>query len=303
MGSVCSCCCEEKPKPSSESTNAITNNNVNKPKKEEEQKIPNSSGHEDHSPKKTANVVMDEPTTNVESGDNSALGVNGLHDDEDEQNHSLKTTNVVMGESTDSALESGVNVNGPQVDQAIAPIPKISGVNGNNKEARKRALLCGVSYTKGERLDGTLNDVILFKDLLITTFGFGDQNICVLTEEELDQPGKEVEAKDRIPTRENIMNSLKWLVEDCKSGDSLVFYFAGHGRQVPDTDMDEKDGYDEAICPCDFEEEGSGGYILDDEINSTIVAPLINGVTLHAIVDACHSGTILDLQCIYNRTK
>ena len=35
--------------------------------------------------------------------------------------------------------------------------------------------------------------------------------------------------------------------------------------------------------------------LLDDEINETIVQPLGPGVKLHAIVDSCHSGTILDL--------
>ncbi|KAK9989077.1 hypothetical protein SO802_029316 [Lithocarpus litseifolius] len=39
--------------------------------------------------------------------------------------------------------------------------------------------------------------------------------------------------------------------------------------------------------------------ILDNEINSTIVWPLKKGVTLDAIVDACHSGTIPDLEYIY----
>ncbi|KAK9943275.1 hypothetical protein M0R45_008889 [Rubus argutus] len=42
------------------------------------------------------------------------------------------------------------------------------------------------------------------------------------------------------------------------------------------------------------------GMILDNDINSTIVHPLKKGVTLHAIVDACHSGTILDLLCVYD---
>jgi hypothetical protein len=35
--------------------------------------------------------------------------------------------------------------------------------------------------------------------------------------------------------------------------------------------------------------------IFDDEINEIIVKPLSHGVKLHAIIDACHSGTVLDL--------
>ncbi|CAJ1936065.1 unnamed protein product [Sphenostylis stenocarpa] len=100
-----------------------------------------------------------------------------------------------------------------------------------------------------------------------------------------------------IPTKHNILESLRWLVKDCEAGDSLVFYFSGHGLQQPDFKEDEIDGFDETLCPVDYLREG---MIIDNEINSTIVWPLKKGVTLHAIVDACHSGTILDLLFVYN---
>lgn len=87
-------------------------------------------------------------------------------------------------------------------------------------------------------------------------------------------------------------------MKDCQPGDSLVFYFSGHGLRQPDFKGDEEDGYDETLCPVDFRKEG---MILDNDINSFIVKPLPAGVTLHAIIDACHSGTVLDLQYIYNR--
>lgn len=105
---------------------------------------------------------------------------------------------------------------------------------------------------------------------------------------------------DFVPTKKNIQESLKWLVEGSESGDSLVFYFSGHGLRQPDFNDDEKDGFDETICPVDFMQEG---MILDNEINSTIVRPLKKGITLHAIVDACHSGTVLDLEYIYDLHK
>lgn len=103
--------------------------------------------------------------------------------------------------------------------------------------------------------------------------------------------------KRYTPTKENIENSLKWLVEDCEDGDSLVFYFSGHGLRQPDFQDDETDGFDETICPLDFIEKG---MIIDNDINNIIVKPLKKGVTLHAIVDACHSGTILDLINVYD---
>jgi hypothetical protein len=96
----------------------------------------------------------------------------------------------------------------------------------------------------------------------------------------------------RVPTRENLLLAMRWLTEGCAAGDSLVFQFAGHGVQQVDLNDGEVDGYNEALCPVDFERSGN---ILDDEINETIVRPLGRGVKLHAVMDTCHSGTVLDL--------
>ncbi|KAG6588766.1 Metacaspase-1, partial [Cucurbita argyrosperma subsp. sororia] len=173
-----------------------------------------------------------------------------------------------------------------------SPMKSLSS-SASDAGLRKRALLCGVSYKNWKhRLHGTVNDVLNMQDLLINHFSYLKQNIRILTEDEANP--------ERIPTKKNIQSSLKWLVEDCYGGESLVFYFSGHGLRQPDFAMDELDGYDETICPVDFLEEG---MISDNEINATIVSPLRSGVNLHAIVDACHSGTILDLAYVYDRTR
>ncbi|KAJ6748277.1 METACASPASE-1-LIKE [Salix purpurea] len=94
--------------------------------------------------------------------------------------------------------------------------------------------------------------------------------------------------------------ALSWLVQGCQPGDSLVFHFSGHGSQQKDSDGDDLDGYDETLCPTDFETEG---MIVDDEINAVIVKPLTHGVKLHAIIDACHSSTVLDLPFLCRMDK
>lgn len=48
----------------------------------------------------------------------------------------------------------------------------------------------------------------------------------------------------------------------------------------------------ETICPVDFQSQSE---IVDDELNRMLVNPLPQGVKLHAIIDACHSGSVLDL--------
>ncbi|KAI3789038.1 hypothetical protein L2E82_01825 [Cichorium intybus] len=148
---------------------------------------------------------------------------------------------------------------------------------------KKKAVLCGVTY-KGhpKTLAASINNVKSMHQLLVK-LGFPNSSIRILTEE--SDP-------TRTPTRRNILTAMEWLTNGCCSGDSLVFYYAGHGSHVPDNNGDEKDGYDEALCPVDYKVSGK---ILDDEINAAIVAPLPHGVILHSIMDTCFSGTLLDL--------
>ncbi|KAL8149339.1 metacaspase-1-like [Apium graveolens] len=164
-----------------------------------------------------------------------------------------------------------------------------ASVNG-----QRRAVICGISYTGSRnQLKGCVNDANCMKYMLINNFKFPESSIIMLTEEEKDPL--------RRPTKHNIRMAMYWLVQGCQPGDSLVFHFSGHGSQQRNYNGDEIDGYDETICPVDFETQG---MIIDDEINATIVNPLPHGVKLHSIIDACHSGTVLDLPylCRMDRT-
>ncbi|KAI3796496.1 hypothetical protein L1987_39168 [Smallanthus sonchifolius] len=120
-----------------------------------------------------------------------------------------------------------------------------------------------------------------------------DTKKAVIVEEETDPI--------RIPTGRNMRAALSWLITGCQSGDALLFQFSGHGSRQRNLNGDEIDGYDETLCPLDFETDG---MIIDDEINATIIKPLPHGVKLHAIIDSCHSGTVLDLPffCRMNST-
>ncbi|CAH9069633.1 unnamed protein product [Cuscuta europaea] len=153
------------------------------------------------------------------------------------------------------------------------------------KSGRKKALIIGICYrNSGNELKGCINDAKCMRHLLLKRFNFPPESILMLTEEE--------KGPYRIPTKHNIRMAINWLVQGCQAGDSLVFHYSGHGSQQRNYSGDEVDGYDETLCPLDFETQG---MILDDEINVTLVRPLPCGVKLHAIIDACHSGTMLDL--------
>ncbi|XP_020115009.1 metacaspase-1-like [Ananas comosus] len=159
---------------------------------------------------------------------------------------------------------------------------------------RKRAVICGIAYrnTRNE-LRGSITDAAYMKHLLVNRFKFPEPSIVVLTDDQTDPY--------RIPTKHNIRMAMYWLVQGCQPGDSLVFHYSGHGSQQRNYTGDEIDGFDETLCPLDFQTQG---MIVDDEINATIVRPLPSGVKLHAFVDACHSGTVLDLPflCRMNRS-
>ncbi|GAB2270877.1 Metacaspase-1 [Dionaea muscipula] len=150
---------------------------------------------------------------------------------------------------------------------------------------RKKAVICGISYKYSRNeLKGCINDAKCMRHLLINKFQFPSDSILMLTEEETDPY--------RIPTKHNIRMAMYWLVSGCQPGDSLVFHYSGHGSRQRNYNGDEVDGYDETLCPLDFTTQG---MIVDDEINVALVRPLTPGVKLHAIIDACHSGTVLDL--------
>ncbi|KAH0466363.1 hypothetical protein IEQ34_006466 [Dendrobium chrysotoxum] len=174
------------------------------------------------------------------------------------------------------------------------PPPPPQSIVPPSPHGRKRAVIVGISYRYSRHeLKGCINDANCMKYLLINRFHFPESSIIELTEDQTD-PYK-------IPTKHNIRMALYWLVQGSQPGDSLVFHYSGHGSQQRNYNGDEADGYDETICPLDFETQG---MIVDDEINATIVRPLPHGVRLHAIIDACHSGTVLDLPflCRMNRT-
>ncbi|KAI9304648.1 peptidase C14, caspase domain-containing protein [Cunninghamella echinulata] len=158
----------------------------------------------------------------------------------------------------------------------------------SNCQGRKRALLIGINYfrTKNE-LRGCINDVHNVKNFLITLYNFREEDMVILTDDQSDPRF--------IPTRQNMINGMQWLVANAQPNDS------GHGGSVKDLDGDEDDGSDETIYPVDHDRyPGNSGQILDDEMNAIMVRPLPRGCRLTAIFDSCHSGTALDLPYVYS---
>ena len=104
----------------------------------------------------------------------------------------------------------------------------------------------------------------------------------------------EDESQAYKPTKKNMVAQMSNLVTDAKSGDQLFFMFSGHGGNEKDmgSRLSENDGFNETLMPLDYK---FAGTIVDDDINKMMVNPLPAGVTLHCLVGACHSGTVMDL--------
>ncbi|CAI4219307.1 unnamed protein product [Parascedosporium putredinis] len=160
----------------------------------------------------------------------------------------------------------------------------------SNCTGKRKALLIGINYfrQKGE-LRGCINDVRNLSAFLMNKNRFRREDMVILTDDQSDPRS--------VPTRQNILRAMAWLVNGAEPNDSLFFHFSGHGGQTRDLDGDEDDGYDEVIYPVDYK---SAGHIVDDQIHDILVKPLRPGVRLTAIFDSCHSGSAMDLPYIYS---
>jgi len=142
-------------------------------------------------------------------------------------------------------------------------------------------------------LRGPANDVGLVSRMLLAR-GAAPDDITILA-----APGARVAegtAVAGLPRRAAILDALARLARTATPGDTVVFYFSGHGSQMPDVGGDEAGGYDEIILPSDARNwRGSIGAVenalVDDELAVAMQAILDTGAALVAIIDACHSAT------------
>ena len=154
-------------------------------------------------------------------------------------------------------------------------------INAAQRQSIKRALLIGCDYIGSQyQLSGCINDVENIQTKLKSQYGFN--NIVIMTDN-----------TDKKPTKANILGEVKNLLTSANSGDKLFLSFSGHGFKIKDTSGDENDKLDEVFISLDL------NYISDDEIKLFINNNLKENVTLFALFDCCHSGTILDLRYQY----
>lgn len=137
----------------------------------------------------------------------------------------------------------------------------------------KRAFCFGINDYPGTQndLQGCVNDAKNWASLLQSQYGFIVTTLF-----------------DGNVTKTNVKKMMTDLISASKAGDSLAFTYSGHGTSIADSNNDEIDGKDEAICLY-----GANGIdlMIDDEIRD-IFGKLPQGVKLTFISDSCFSGSV-----------
>ena len=138
---------------------------------------------------------------------------------------------------------------------------------------KKTALCIGINNSPGTHMDlaGCVNDAQDWAAEL-STRGF---TVATLLDDQA--------------TKAAMVAGFKSAIGGAASGDIVVISYSGHGTYVPDTNGDEVDGLDEALCPYDI--QTANAPFIDDEIHALFAARQ-PGVRLLLIADSCHSGTV-----------
>jgi len=176
-----------------------------------------------------------------------------------------------------------------EVDATIDELDDGANIPLSSCDGNKKSLFIGINYfgTRAE-LRGCINDVKNIRAFVVKHFNFPTDaaHMKVLIDSD----------KSNMPTKANILQVLQWLKAGAQPGDSLFLHYSGHGGSQEDTNGDEVDGKDETLIPVDYQK---AGVIVDDDLHEILVAGLPAGVRLTAIMDCCHSGSVLDLPFTY----
>ncbi len=159
---------------------------------------------------------------------------------------------------------------------AVLMVTGAATTPSGSASAAVHALVVGINdYTGVPKLFGAVNDA---EDVAAVLRAVGAANVTMLT--------------DRQATRERVFQAWRSMVDASEAGDLLVFHFAGHGINEPDTNGDEPDGQDESYLLADYDDRRNPGErIIDDELDSWLTLATEAGRKVLFVADACHSGS------------
>ncbi len=140
---------------------------------------------------------------------------------------------------------------------------------------KKRAIVVGINNysildpSGNSNLSQCVSDARSMNHMLRSTLGFTDI----------------WHYEDLRASRTNILRALRHVISLSEAGDTICFYFSGHGSRIrADLSQADCDMYYEALVPA------SGAFITDRDLME-IAEPLYpDAVNFTIITDACHSG-------------
>ncbi|KAK2603800.1 Ca(2+)-dependent cysteine protease [Conoideocrella luteorostrata] len=164
-----------------------------------------------------------------------------------------------------------------------------NAIQCSNCTGRRKALFVGINYfgQRGE-LSKCINDVRNMAAFLIEHFRYKRDDMIILTDDQHDAQS--------LPSKQNILQAMHWLVKDAEVNDTLFFHYSGHHGPSTNLEGTRDINRDEVIYPVDFHKNG---HIADDEMHRIMVQPLKPGVRLTAVIDSTHSCATLDLPYFY----
>lgn len=128
-------------------------------------------------------------------------------------------------------------------------------------------------------LHGPRNDAEAVREMLVSRFDFAPDAIRVLI--------------DGAATHEAVVLAFHdHLIARAGPNTEVVFWYSGHGAQVPDASGFEASGFDSTLVLSDSRSATHDGEFdfSDDELSSLLDALAAKGARSLVVVDACHSG-------------
>jgi len=124
---------------------------------------------------------------------------------------------------------------------------------------RRRALLVGCNYAKSHRpLQGPLNDVWNMYSILSQSLQYNEDQIMILADGSGN--GHSSSPSTRAPSKNNIIEGLRWLVRGASPGDNLLLFLSGYGTQQPEHQVEGV--YQSYFVPEDFADDLPSDFFL-----------------------------------------
>lgn len=174
----------------------------------------------------------------------------------------------------------------------IARILIVGALLSAPAHAAVRALFVGIdTYANAgpglENLGGAVADMQRIKAVLAARYGLA-----------LDTPGTacrsdnpvSVTLTDTCAKRQDILDALDARIAASAPGDTVLFYFSGHGSTSADRTGTQATGRSGTLVPHDARSRGIAD-IRDTHLDMIIEAATAKGVNMLTIFDSCHSGT------------